>query len=104
MATFERGEGTLSINGSISAEGLDELIAHGSWLLDSGPSEVTLDLNGVKPIDSAFIGAIAQLGSEARAKSIELVICASGRAADMLSWAGLHRLVTLHISSVPVGA
>ena len=99
-----RGEGVLKVEGPISSDDLDELIAQGAWLLDSGAAELTLDLEGASPVDSSFIGAIAQLGSDAHAKSRKLVVRASGRAADMLSWAGLHRLVTLHISRAPVGA
>ena len=104
MAKCSRGDGVVKVEGAISADDLDDIIAHGTWLLDSGPSEVTLDLEAANPVDSSFIGVIAQLGSDARAKSKKLVVQASGRAADMLSWAGLHRLVTLHISHAPVGA
>ena len=103
MAKYSRGDGVVKVEGAISSDDLDDIIAHGAWLLDSGPSEVTLDLEAANPVDSSFIGAIAQLGSDARAKSKKLVVRASGRAADMLSWAGLHRLVTLHIARAPVG-
>ena len=104
MASYVRGEGTLRITGDLLADDLDELIAQGTWLLDSGPAELTLDLDALDPIDSSFIGVLAQLGADASVRSKTLVIQASGRVADMLSWAGLHRVVTLHISSAPVGA
>ncbi len=101
MATYVRGTGILRIGGDLSSYDLDDLVSEGTWLLDSGPEEVTLDFDAATPIDSSFIGAVAQLGSDARAKSKTLVVRASGRAADMLSWAGLHRIATLHISPAP---
>ena len=104
MASYVRGRGVLRVGGELSSEDLDDLISEATWLLDSGPAEVTLDFDAVNPIDSSFIGAVAKLGSDARAKSRTLVVRASGRAADMLSWAGLHRVATLHISPAPVGA
>ena len=117
MASYAREEGLLRVEGEIASEDIDDLLTHGAWLLDSGqlasgsagarlkagPSEVTLDLDSVSPVDSSLVGAIAQLGSDARLKSKTLVVRASGRAADLLSWAGLHRLVTLHISPARVG-
>jgi hypothetical protein len=104
MADYVRGDGELRIEGKVSAEDMGELIAQGSWLLGSGPAELTLNLEAMTPDDSSFIGAVARLGAEARAASKTLVIRAQGRAADMLSWAGLHRVVTLHISPEPVSA
>lgn len=104
MAAYARADGVLKVEGEISAEDIDELLTQGAWLLDSGPSEVTLDLETVDPVDSSFVGAVAQLGSDARSRSKALVVRASGRTADILSWAGLHRVVTLHISPVRVGA
>ena len=104
MATYVRDEGTLRVGGELSADDLDDLIAQGAWLLDCDPAELTLDLEALDPIDSSFIGALAQLGADARARRKRLVVQASGRVADMLSWAGLHRVVTLHISPTPVGA
>lgn len=101
MASYVRGEGILKVTGDLLADDLDELVAQGAWLLDSDRAEVTLDLDALDPIDSSFIGVLAQLGADARASSKTLVIRASGRAADMLSWAGLHRVVTLHISPAP---
>ncbi len=102
MASYVRGEGILRVTGDLLADDLDDLIVQGAWLIDSDRAEVTLDLETLEPIDSSFIGALAQLGADARARSKTLVIRASGRVADMLSWAGLHRVVTLHISSAPV--
>ncbi len=104
MASYVRGEGILRVTGELLTDDLGELIAQGAWLLDSDRAELTLDLEALEPIDSSFIGVLAQLGADARARSKTLVIRATGRVADMLSWAGLHRVVTLHISAAPVGA
>ena len=104
MASYVRGTGTLRVGGELSSEDLEDLISEANWLLGSGPAELTLDLDAVDPIDSSFLGAVAQLGSDARSKSKTLIVRASGRTADMLSWAGLHRVVALHISPAPVGA
>ncbi len=102
MPTYVRGDGILQVAGDVSTDDLDELLAQGAWLLECGSAELTLDLEGLEPLDSSFIGALAQIGADARARSKTLVVQASGRVADMLSWAGLHRVVTLHISSAPV--
>ena len=101
VASYVRGEGILRVTGDLLADDLDELIVQGAWLLASGPAELTLDLEALDPVDSSFIGALAQLGADAGVRSKTLVIRASGRVADMLSWAGLHRVVTLHISPAP---
>lgn len=104
MASYMRGRGILRVGGELASDDIDDLIAEGAWLLDSGPAELTLDLEAMDPVDSSFLGAVAQLSADARARSKELVVRAKGRAADMLSWAGLHRVATLHISPAPVGA
>ena len=102
MPTYVRGDGILQVAGDVSTDDLDELLAQGAWLLECGPAELTLDLEALKPLDSSFIGALAQIGADARAREKSLVVQASGRVADMLSWAGLHRVMTLHISCAPV--
>ena len=104
MASYMRGKGVLRVGGELSSDDLDDLVSEGSWLIESEPADITLDLEAVQPLDSSFLGAVAQLGSDARANSKNLIVRASGRAADMLSWAGLHRVATLHISPAPVGA
>ncbi len=104
MAAYVRSDGLLKVEGRVAAEDLDELVEQGTWLLDSGPAELTLDLEALDAQDSSFIGVVAKLGAEASAGSKKLTVRAKGRAADMLSWAGLHRVVTLHISPTPVGA
>jgi hypothetical protein len=104
MASFSRGDGVVGVKGSISTDDLEAFIEHGNWLLGAESKVVTLDLSAMNPDESSFVGAVAQLGTEAHRRSKTLVVKATGRAADMLSWAGLHRVVTLHISSVPAPA
>jgi len=89
----------LTVNGSIASEGLDEFVRQGMTLLDIPVPQLILDIRDTAQEDSAFLGAIAQLGAEARARSKTLVVRANGRTADVLVWAGLHRIVTLYISS-----
>ncbi len=101
MATFVREGNGLTAAGEITAEEIDELIAHGQELLDTGAPEVLIDVRQAMQGGSSFIGAIAQLGADARSRSKSLVVQAEGRLADMLVWAGLHRVVTLHVSNNP---
>ena len=101
MATFVREGNGLTASGDMSTEEIDRLIAHGQELLESDAPQVLLDVRKAAQEGSSFIGAIAHLGAEARARSKSLIVRADGRLADMLVWAGLHRVVTLYVSSNP---
>jgi hypothetical protein len=99
MATFVREGNGLTASGDISTEEIDKLIAHGQELLESEAPRLLLDIRKAAQEGSSFIGAIAHLGAEARARSKTLIVRADGHLADMLVWAGLHRVVTLYVSN-----
>jgi len=99
MATFVLEGNGLVTSGEVSAEEIDELIAHGSELLKGDAPQVLLDMRKATQDGSSFIGAVAQLGAEAKARSKSLIVRANGRLADLLVWAGLHRVVTLYVSN-----
>jgi anti-anti-sigma regulatory factor len=99
MTTYEIEGNSLSVSGALSTDRLDEFVQQGMALLDIPVPQVILDIRQTSQEDSAFLGAIAQLGAEARTRSKTLVVRAMGRTADVLVWAGLHRIVTLYISS-----
>ena len=101
MATFVLEGDGLTATGEITAEEIDELIARGLELLDSEAPKVLIDVRKAVQGGSSFIGAIAHLGAEARSRAKPLVVRAEGRLADMLVWAGLHRVVTLYVSNNP---
>lgn len=101
MATFVREGNGLTASGEMSTEEIDQLIVHGQALLDSDAPQVLIDVRKATQEGSCFIGAIAHLGAEARSRSKSLIIRADGRLADMLVWAGLHRVVTLYVSNDP---
>jgi len=99
MATFVLEGNGLTASGEISDDEIDELIGHGQKLLQCDAPQVLLDMRRAAQEGSSFIGAIAHLGAEARALSKSLIVRADGRMADMLVWAGLHRVVTLYVSN-----
>jgi len=101
MTTYSLEGNSLAVNGSINNEELDEFVNKGMGLLDIPVPQVILDIRETSHGDSSFLGAIAQLGSEARTRAKTLVVRATGKTADVLVWAGLHRVVTLYISSEP---
>ena len=67
-------------------------------LFDADGPDILLDIRGAEPEDSSFVGVVAGFGAGARLRSKTLTVRAAGRAADLLVGAGLHRLVTLHVS------
>lgn len=104
MAEFVREGGTLSVSGRLSAEDFDALLARGRELLAVETREPVLDMRGAAAEDSKFVGAVAQLGAEACARDKNLIVRASGRAADLLVWAGLYRVAILKIAREPAAA
>ena len=101
MASFVREESGIAVSGELTPGDTDELVRQACELMDAEASQLLLDLRKADSDGSSFIGAVAQLGAEARARSKLLVVRADGRLADMLVWAGLHRVVTLHVSGSP---
>ena len=69
MATFVREGNGLTASGEMSTEEIEQLIAHGQELLESEAPQVLLDVRKAAQEGSSFIGAIAHLGAEARARS-----------------------------------
>jgi ABC-type transporter Mla MlaB component len=104
MAKFRRDGSTLIVSGALSADELDSLLRQGHALLDDPSPKILLDLSAANPDDSSFVGAVAQLATDTRSRSKTLTVRASGRAGDLLVWAGLHRVVTLHVEPSPVSA
>ena len=105
MAEFARSGNELKVSGLLSAQENDHLTGHGNDLIVNAEApELILDVSAASFGDSSFVGVIAQLGGEARSRSKTLIVRAAGRPADLLVWAGLHRLVTLHVSAEPAAA
>lgn len=133
MASYALQGNELSVTGTLSRRDQDELLTRGQELLDgrrrgqsagvSGalvrpshgpgapddrggtpPSQVVLDLRRVSLEDSSFLGMIAELALRAQQSGKTLVVRAAGRPADLMAWAGLHRVVTLELSSTPASA
>jgi hypothetical protein len=98
MATYEREGDVLKVSGAVSSEDLGAFFDRGVELVRDAGSEAVVDVTGVSLEDSSFIGTIADLGSQARLLSKTLTVRAAGRTADLLVWAGLHRLLTLRVS------
>ncbi|MHC5056427.1 MAG: hypothetical protein ACYTKD_17155 [Planctomycetota bacterium] len=104
MADFAQGTDHLTVSGPLRCEDFDHFLDCGRSVLDTAGSEVLLTFTDATVEDSKFIGAVAQFAAEARARSVGVTIRAQGRAADMLAWAGLHRLAALEIAATtPVG-
>jgi anti-anti-sigma regulatory factor len=99
MTNYSLEGNSLAVSGELANELLDEFVDRGLALLDIPVPQVILDIRQTSQADSAFLGAIAQLGAEARTRAKTLVVRAQGRTADVLVWAGLHRIVTLYISN-----
>jgi ABC-type transporter Mla MlaB component len=104
MAEFRRDGSTLLVSGALSSDELDSLLREGHALFEDPSPEILLDLTAARPDDSSFVGAVAQLATDARSRSKTLTVRASGRAGDLLVWAGLHRVVTLHVEPSSVSA
>ena len=104
MASYERKGNGLTVSGPVSKDEIDELLKQGMELLVAEAPRVLLDIRKAELNDSSFVGAVAQLGAEARSNSKSLIVRADGKIADLLVWAGLHRVVTLYVSntSAPV--
>lgn len=98
MATFSREGNGLVVSGPLGPAQMDEFITQGLELLGTNVPQVMLDIRRVEHSDSSLIGALARIGAEARARSKSVIVRASGPAADLLVWAGLHRIVTLYVS------
>jgi hypothetical protein len=106
-ATVDADESKLEVRGDLGQTELRDLLANGRRLLDGFAAErLILDMRRANTADSSFIGTVAELALEAKSRSKELVVCASGRAADWLVWAGLHKIAGLDVSATrgPRGA
>ena len=99
MAVFVIVDSTLTLTGSISRDEAHAFVAHSHKLLDCESDVVTVDLTGVHVADSSFLGMIAELAVEAGTRSKSLVIRATGKVADLVAWAGLHRIAKLELSA-----
>jgi len=104
MATFSREGNGLTVSGRLDVDQMDEFIARGQDLLAAPVPQVILDIRQMSHESSSLIGAVAQLGAEARSKAKSLIVRANGPMADLLVWAGLHRVVTLYVSATPASA
>ena len=107
MPSFEIVLNELAVTGELGPDDMDLLVREGHGLLGAvgavgamgaEGTEVVLDMRGASPSGSAFIGAVAQIAMEARTRSKALVVRATGRTADWLVWAGLHRVARLDVS------
>ena len=101
MASFVSEGNSLVVSGTLDADEMDEFLKRGSDLLGKEVPRLLLDIREVEPQGSSLVGVVAELGAEARACSKSLIVRAEGRLADLLVWAGLHRVVTLYVSNTP---
>jgi anti-anti-sigma regulatory factor len=101
MVEYQLEGNSLAVTGDLVTEGLDEFVQQGMSLLEREAPKLILDIRATSQGDSAFLGAIAQLGAEAKTRDKTLIVRATGKNADVMVWAGLHRIVTLYISSEP---
>lgn len=99
MAVYAIVDNVLSITGVITRSEAHAFVAHGRKLLDCDVEEVIVDLSGIHAEDSSFLGMIAELAVEAGSRPKKLVIRATGKVADLVAWAGLHRVAKLEISA-----
>ncbi len=98
MASFVREGNELKVSGTLGPGENEELFRLGSELLEAEAPQLLLDISRAEHEGSSLVGAVARLGAEARVRSKSLTVRAEGRIADLLVWAGLHRIVTLHVS------
>jgi anti-anti-sigma regulatory factor len=98
MVRFEISRNRLSISGRLRITDVDLLIEWCRGLLCSDYDEVTLDLSEAQTHSAAFVGAIAEISMQARAKGKVLIVKVAGRTADWLVHSGLHRVVRLQIT------
>lgn len=103
MVTFAREGNGLTVSGELAAEDMDEFVRRGMELVQSDAPQVLLDIRQAEDQGSSFIGAVAEVGAAARSSSKRLIVRAEGRLADLLVWAGLHRVVTLYVAGSDVG-
>lgn len=99
MVSYAREGNGLKVSGTIGSHDMDEFLKQGGELLQAEAPQLLLDIRQAVPDDSSFLGVVAQLGAEARAASKTLIVRAQGRVADLLVWAGLHRVVTLYVGT-----
>jgi anti-anti-sigma regulatory factor len=99
MLSFDREGNGLRVSGSLGSAEMEEFLRRGQELLGGEAPQLLLDIRQAQPKDSSFLGVIAQLGAEARGRSKTLIVRANGRVADLLVWAGLHRIVTLYVAN-----
>jgi ABC-type transporter Mla MlaB component len=99
MATFASEGNGLVVSGKLAEDEMDELTKQASELLAKEPPRLLLDVRQIETETSALVGVVAELGAEARKRSKTLIVRAEGRLADLLVWAGLHRVVTLYVSN-----
>lgn len=103
MPSFELVRNELAVTGELGPDDMDLLVREGHGLLGAlgamgaEGTEAVLDMRGASPSGSAFVGAVAQIAMEARTRSKALVVRATGRTADWLVWAGLHRIARLDV-------
>ena len=101
MATFASEGNGLVVSGKLAEDEMDELTRQAGELLDKEPPRLLLDIRRIESETSSLVGVVAELGAEARKRSKTLIVRAEGRLADLLVWAGLQRVVTLHVSNIP---
>ena len=101
MATFASEGNGLVVSGKLAGDEMDELTRQAGELLDKEPLRLLLDIRQVEAATSSLVGVVAELGAEARKRSKTLIVRAEGTVADLLVWAGLHRVVTLYVSNAP---
>ena len=99
MVSYGREGNGLRVSGLLGTDDTDELLNQGQELLKAEAPQLLLDIRQLEPADSSFLGVVAQLGAEAGNTSKTLIVRAQGRVADLLVWAGLHRIVTLYVSN-----
>lgn len=101
MATFASEGNGLVVSGKLADDEVDELTKWTGELLGKEPPRLLLDIRRIESENSSLVGVVAELGAEARKRSKTLIVRAEGRLADLLVWAGLHRVVTLYVSNSP---
>ncbi|MHC4200794.1 MAG: STAS domain-containing protein [Planctomycetota bacterium] len=101
MATFASEGNGLVVSGKLAEDEMDELTRQVGELLGKEPPRLLLDVRQIETESSTLVGVVAELGAEARKRSKTLIVRAEGRLADLLVWAGLHRVVTLYVSNAP---
>ncbi|MHC5059114.1 MAG: hypothetical protein ACYTKD_31045 [Planctomycetota bacterium] len=102
----QQGSEEIIVWGLVAGGDLRELLACGKEILAGECDTVVLDLRSATFDSSEFVGAVAELAMEARARSKTFALRAAGRAADWQAWSGLQNIARLEVfsgSEVPVG-